>query len=110
MVSTGWTTEFGGSTTEEGSTSDRASDDDPEHLFDGGLPLADLEPAVLAQRAHALAPGDARDVVGRGAGHGHPLDLLVQRHHLVQGHPAAVPGVRAAVAAPGAVERGQRLA
>ena len=51
------------------------------------------------------APGD---LLGRGAGDRQPLDLLGHRHHLVQGHPAAVAGAAAGGAAAGPVERRQR--
>src|SRR5436309_10636231 len=81
-----------------------ALDDYPLDLLDAGDAGEDLGDAVAAELDHALLHCDPADVVGGPPLHGQPLDLLAHEHHLVERHPAPVPGLAAVRAADGPVQ------
>src|SRR4051794_136671 len=83
---------------------ERESRDDAEDLLEGGVAEADLAQAVGAQRDHALHHRDLLQVVRRSALDDQLLDLLGDRHDLVEREPAPVAGLAALAAADRAVE------
>src|SRR5207249_5272259 len=66
----------------------------PEHFGDRRDPLLRLLQPVLPQRVHPVGLRRAPDLDRRGALDRHPLDVLRDRHDLVDPDPAAVAGLR----------------
>src|SRR5580658_9479598 len=70
---------------------------------------ADLEPAVLAQVAHAVAASGGGELGGIFIAHDYAANILTQLHHLEDAEPAAKSGVEAVLAS-GAAPSGNGVA
>src|SRR5262245_42726584 len=73
---------------------------DPEDLAERGDPLAELPEGALPQGLHAEADRLALELQRRGAVQHELLQLLLELHHLVDGHPSLESRLRAVAAAP----------
>src|SRR4051812_5084400 len=75
---------------------------DADDLLHGGLGAHDAAPAVVAESVHAVGDGAFLELGSRGLADNEALELVGDDAKLVDGGPAAVPGLPAG-GAPGAV-------
>src|SRR4051812_26885148 len=68
------------------------------HLFEGGHALFNFEQARLAQIAHTISFGLLGDVDRVAVGHDDPVEILTDRHHLIDAGTSLVTGVLASIA------------
>src|SRR5262245_39138212 len=77
---------------------------DSQDLFDGGGALDDLQEPSLAERPHPALPGHLTELRGGRVLEDEVLEMLADRHDLVDGHPPLHAGVVAGGAAAALVE------